>query len=297
MEIRQLQYFVSVAQHLNFTKAAKQLFIAQPAVSQQIANLEKEMGVKLFKRDQHSVQLTPSGVVFLKEAIEIIKKSEEAVKKAIEAKNGVIGHINISFLSAAVKGFFPSFVKQFNLKYPNIELHLNHSQTGEIIEKLKSDEIDIAFTLSMGLQNIGGLESKVLFSVPHCVIVHDDHPLANKQSIYMKDLVEEKFVLLKREESPQGFDYILALCSDHGYSPNIVSQEERIETVLMLVEAGKGITILLEHLSSYASPSLQFKYLEDANQIIDIVACWKKSNTNPSLSLFIDELNTLEFLV
>ena len=116
MEIRQLRYFISVAEHLNFTEAAKQLFVAQPAVSQQIKSLEKEIGIKLFVRDKHSVQLTPAGKVFLNDAIEMLNRFEDVIKKARKAEIGEVGELSIGFLNAPVKNFLPGLVKDFRRK-------------------------------------------------------------------------------------------------------------------------------------------------------------------------------------
>lgn len=293
MDVRQLRYFISVAEHLNFTEAARQLFVAQPAVSQQIASLEKQMGVQLFIRDKHSVRLTNAGTVFLKDAKDIFNRFEESVEKARQAEYGMIGKINIGLLSAPVRKLLPNLVRQFRRKYPNINIHFNFYHLGQILEKLKTDEIDLAFTLSLGLQSIGGLETRSLCTQPHCIIMHQDHPLANRASINVAELAQETFVMLERQESPQGFDLVLAMCANHGFSPNIVSQTSRIETVLMIVDAGIGITILPRHLQLYNSPTLRFIHIEGDDHKVDVVASWKKINSNPSISLFIEEMESI----
>ena len=127
--------------NLNFTEAAKRLFVAQPAVSQQIASLEKELGLKLFVRDKHSVKLPPAGKVFLNDAIEMLNRSEEAIKKAKKAAMGEIGQLSIGFLNAPVKNFLPGLVKNFRGIYPQIQISLNHYQTGQIVEKLRNENL------------------------------------------------------------------------------------------------------------------------------------------------------------
>lgn len=126
MDMRPLRYFIAVAEHLNFTEAAKQLFVAQPAVSQQVAYLEKKLGVKLFHRTKHSVQLTNAGTVFLKDAKEIIKKLDESFENAQQADKGVIGTINIGLLSVPVRDFLPPLIRKFRHKYPNVNIRLNY---------------------------------------------------------------------------------------------------------------------------------------------------------------------------
>ncbi|MEH7414915.1 LysR family transcriptional regulator [Neobacillus drentensis] len=290
MDLRPLRYFISVAEHLNFTEASKQLYVAQPAVSQQIAYLEKKIGVKLFHRTKHSVQLTEAGTVFLKEAREIIKRLDASFVNARQAEEGLIGTINIGLLSVPVREFLPPLIRKFRKKYPKVNIRLNYYHLGQIIEKLKSDELDIAFTLSLGLQSIGGLEYKTLWTQPHCIILHQDHPLADRTNINIEELVEEPFVMLEREESPPGFDLLLAACANHGFSPNLVNTASQIDAVLMMVDAGIGITILPKYLQLYASPSLRFISIEGDDFKVDVLASWKKKNTNPSLPLFIEEL-------
>jgi DNA-binding transcriptional LysR family regulator len=295
MELRQLRYFVSVAEHLNFTEAAKQLFIAQPAVSQQIASLEKSIGLKLFIRDKHSVQLTPAGKVFLDDAIEILSRSEEAIKKAKKAEIGEVGQLSIGFLNAPVKNFLPGLVKEFRRKYPHIQISLNHYQTGQIVERLRNAEDDIAFTMSFRSQDIAEWENKTLFSQPYCVFMNQEHPLAGKDCIPISDLVDEPFVMLDRKESPQGYDHLFTLFANHGFLPNIAVQTTRIETVLMIVEAGLGIAVLPKHLLVYANPTLRYMEIAEWNHTVDIVVAWKKANLNPSIPLFLKELDSINF--
>lgn len=293
MDIRPLRYFISVAEHLNFTEASKDLYVAQPSVSQQVAHLEKNIGVKLFRRNKHSVQLTNAGSVFLKDAKEILKKLDQSIVNAKQAEEGLIGTINIGLLSVPVRDFLPHLIRNFRRKHPKINIKLNYYHVGQMIEKLKSDELDIAFTLSLGLQSIGGLEYKTLWHQTHCIILQQDHPLADRTSINISELAHDSFVMLDREEAPPGFDLLLATCANHGFSPNLVSTASRIEAVLMMVDAEIGITILPKYLQLFAPPSLRFINIEGDNLKVDVLASWKKINKNPSLSLFIEELELL----
>ena len=293
MDLRPLRYFISVAEHLNFTEASKQLYVAQPAVSQQIAYLEKKLGVKLFHRTKHSVQLTHAGSVFLKDAREVLKKLDESINNVHQAEEGLIGTINIGLLSVPVRDFLPKLIRKFRHKYPKVNIRLNYYHVGKMIEKLKADELDIAFTLSLGLQSIGGLEYKNLWTQPHCIIMHQDHPLADRTSINIAELVQESFVMLEREVSPPGFDLLLAACANHGFSPNLVNTASHIEAVLMMVDAEIGITILPKYFQQYASPTLRFINIEGDDFKFDVLASWKKINKNPSIPLFIEELELL----
>ncbi|WP_428911526.1 LysR family transcriptional regulator [Niallia sp. Krafla_26] len=293
MDMRPLRYFISVAEHLNFTEASKQLYVAQPAVSQQIAYLEKRLGVKLFNRTKHSVELTHAGTVFLNDAREILKKLDESYEHVKHAEEGYIGTINIGLLSTPVRDFLPQLIRKFRRKYPKINIKLNYHHVGQIIEKLKSDEIDIAFTLSLGLHSVGGLEYKTLWTHPHSIIMYHEHPFADRKSIHMAELVNEAFVMLERDKSPQGFDLLLSACSNNGFSPNLVNTASHIEAVLMMVDSEMGITMLPKYFEPYAPPTLRFIDIEGDGYHVDILASWKKINQNPSLTLFIEELNLM----
>jgi DNA-binding transcriptional LysR family regulator len=119
------------------------------------------------------------------------------------------------------------------------------------------------------------------------------HPLAKKENIHISDLAREPFIMREREESPQWFDYTLMLCAKNGFSPNIVSQSRRVETVLMMVDAGIGITIMPDYLQMYNSPSLRMVKIEGEKETLDVVVYRKKTNMNPSIPLFLDELDSV----
>lgn len=289
MEIRQLRYFASVAEHLNFTEASRHLFVAQPAISKQIANLENEIGIKLFERDKHSVRLTPAGAVFYEEVKAILEKLDLALKKARDAREGKVGHLNVGFLRSPVRGFFPALIKDFRCQYPDVQIELFPYQTGEILNRLLTGELDIGFTISTGLKNLSDFEIHPLLSYPHCIIMNSDHRLSQKDCISVSELSNENFIMLERKEAPQTFDFIIEICTAHGFYPKIVKQTSRIETVLLLIDSGEGISILPKYLLAYATPSLLFKNIE-GDYKVELVVIWKKNNPNPSIPLFIEVL-------
>ncbi len=293
MEIRQLRYFISVAERLNFTEAASQLYIGQSAVSQQIAYLEKQLGVRLFVRNKRSVKLTNAGRVFLKEALEIVKKSEEAAELARKAEAGLVGQLKIGFLAAPVRLFLPELIRRFNAKYPQIEFQLIHIGPGLLNDQLLNDALDFIFTISVGFTETADLEKFSLFTDSVGVFVHNSHPLANESGLQITELADEAFAMRNREEAPQWYDYALSLCSRGGFSPKITSHSKRIETVMMFVDAGLGITIFPRYLQMYATPTIRYVEIEDYKDAIEIVAYRKKSNLNPAIPLFLEELSDL----
>ncbi|MED4584337.1 LysR family transcriptional regulator [Brevibacillus choshinensis] len=290
MDVRQLRYFIAVAEQLNFTEAAKTLYVAQPAVSQQIAYLEKKLGVQLFIRSKHSVELTHAGTVFLKDAREIVQRLDASIETVRQAEEGLVGTINIGLLSVSVRTFLPLVVRSFCKKYPNINIHFAFYNVGQINQKLENDEIDLAFTLSHGLGSMPGIACKKLWSQPYCVIMPHDHPLAANTLLRLEQLAQEPFVMLDRAQSPQGYDHILALCAKKGFSPHIVSHASRIDAVMLIVDAGIGITIQSRHVQMYATPTLRLVDLEGDDYEVDVVASWKEQTANRSVALFMAEV-------
>jgi len=294
---RQIHSFISVAEHLNFTEAAKKLFITQSAVSHQIADLEQHLGVKLFIRGQPSVQLTEAGNLLFKDAKEIIAKCDEAVKKihSIQIKN-TRGILQIGMLGGYEKVFLPSAIKRHRQTHPNIDLNLNVLGWKEINDSLIQEKLDIIFTLSMDLPAHPDIFWKNIWQDNHSIVLHQDHPLANKTAINIALLKEESFVCMNRQSSPAPFTWLLKLCVPYGFRPNIIRQATRIEDILFFIESGIGIGILPHHLKMFASPAVRFIDIgtdtNSSDSQINLVVAWMKTNTNPAIQTFLGLLET-----
>lgn len=296
LDLRQLRYFIKVAEHLSFTEAANQLFVAQSAISQQIADLEDKIGAKLFLRSKRSVRLTPAGAVFLKEAEQIVAKAAEAVEKARQAESGVIGSLAVGFLAPHVRSFLPELIRRFRGKYPKIELHLNHFPIRMLKESLESGDLDIGLTAPAGLSRIDGIRTKRIRRAPYQLVMPTDHPLADKSSLKLAELAEESFIIYNRHDSHVGsFHYIVQLCEKSGFTPKIASQPRFVDTVMILVEAGLGIAILPRDFGMLASPALRFVDIEDAgDSAFELAVAWKADSLNPTVPLFLEELEALQ---
>ncbi|GBG57812.1 LysR family transcriptional regulator [Sporomusaceae bacterium FL31] len=290
MDIKQLRYFMATAKHLNFTEAAKHLFIAQPALSRQIADLEACLNVQLFIRNKRGLQLTAAGAELLSEAHAIIAKSEEAVRKVKLVASGVKGSLKVGYLGTSERKFLPQLLRTFCKKNPHIGLSVNQSNWATLSDALDTGELDVAFTLTFGLEAIPALCCETVYTEFLSLVVSDQHPLAHESKVKLTALTKESFILIARSESPHLFDHLLRIFATEGFYPNIISQHALVETVLMLVEAGLGVTLLSRHVKNYASPSLRFVDIDHSNASVDLVMVWKATNTNPCIPLFLSEL-------
>ncbi|NRD80894.1 LysR family transcriptional regulator [Bacillus sp. BRMEA1] len=292
MDIKQLRYFIATAKYLNMTVAAKNLYIAQPALSRQIIDLEGYLGVTLFIRDKRGLKLTRAGMELLSAAKEIVAKSDEAIERVKLAGAGLKGDLKIGYVGTSDKIFLPKLLRTFRKKHPDVGLSLEYANSEALNDALNSGELDVVFTFTVGIENITDLSWEKIYTESFALIVSEDHPLAKEKKVQITDLSNELFILLSRTEAPQLFDYILKLCASGGFYPKNVSHPH-FDTVLLQVEANLGITVLSRHGKAFASPSLRFIDIEHTVENIDLVMAWKTNNTNPCIPLFLIELQEL----
>lgn len=296
MDIRQLQYFISVAEHLNFTAAAKQLYVSQPSLSQQIAELEKQIGARLFIRDRHSVTLTAAGKVFLKEAKTLIVKSSDAIRMAREANAGITGNLKIGILGHAERRILPKLIANFHQKYPQINLHFECFNLSGLDEALQYSYVDLGFTL---LESAAPptISYKKVFTDSLCLVVPHSHELANEALVNYSTIpliARETIIFEQQPVASRGYENLLRICYNRGFSPNVL-QVPNLPAVLLSIECGLGISILPSAVPKiYKSSLIRYLDILGNDTRIDLVAAWNKNNSNPSISLFLEELEAFK---
>lgn len=193
MELRQLRYFVRTAERLNFSDAARSLYVTQSTLSQQIKALEDELGTTLFQRDSHSVFLTESGSKLLPLAIRTIQDSESCRDQINDLKNLVSGELNIG-VTYSFSPILTESIKQFMQEYPGVKLNISYNTMEDLMGQLKQRKVDfvLAFKPSSPYEEI---ESHSLFEDRLCVIVRKDHPLADHKTVSLKDLKGQRLAM------------------------------------------------------------------------------------------------------
>ena len=289
ISLLQIDSFLAVCKHLNFTEAAKSLYIAQPSLSKQIAAFENEIGVQLFLRNKRTVRLTAAGAVLYKELDNITKQIDDAIGKAREPNLGEDGTLVIGCLNGMdTTGFLPDVIERFAIDHPNVNLVFERHTFKDLRERVLNNTIDIMFTLSFEMDETLGLEWEELFSTNTEIFMSKKHPLAKEESLALKDLKDEKFVSISRETSPKGFESVIRLCEKHGFTPNIVKQLPNPESVLLCIEAGLGVFIFESTLNIQNEQNIKRFPIKD--DMISTVAAWKKENYNPAISLFVENI-------
>ena len=256
MELRQLRYFVEVAQREHISEAAEHLHVAQSAISRQIANLEDELGTPLFERIGRNVKLTPIGKIFLEHAIVALKAIDFAAKQVEEYLDPAKGTIKIGFPTSLASYVLPSVISAFKKEYPDVSFHLRQGSYKYLIDAVKNRELNLAF-LGPLPQKDDEINTTLLFSESIHALLPSNHPLAKQESINLSDLRNEKFVSF-----PEGYvlhKVALDACKSVGFTPNITSEGEDMDALKGLVAAGIGVTLLPDSSLYDSTPRMTVK--------------------------------------
>lgn len=289
MNLNQLEYFISAAENLNFTKAASKCYITQTAMTQQIKALENIVGVPLFIRDKHHVELTNAGEIFYREAKIIIDRSQKALKLARTTASGIEGKITIGFICGSGHGKVINSIREFHKSYPNIQISMIRDNMSVLFEKLEKGECDIIFTIPPYRQSYGNLDHFHLDSYPLLVALCPTNPLSTKKSLKYSELENEDFIIMQpyRRAKDEAEESML-IYDRGGFFPNIVAMEGEPETLLSMISVGLGISILPEYIIRFhrKNPDYVFLPLLQENgkeETMGFELCWPKENVNPAV--------------
>ncbi len=280
MELRHLRYFCAVADYGTFSAAGRKLHVSQSAISEQLADLEREIGGALLDRTSGRTRLTPQGKLFLAEARKTLLAADRAVDIAQRSLHGQIGTLAIGFFLWGAGSFFSRLVRDYRRLYPEIRLTLHEGHTHAQMDGLTSGKIDVAFTRPLEPPFDRILRSELILRDPVVVVLPRDHRLAGKR-ISISDLAAESFVMCERHITPALFDSILALCSTAGFSPHIGNTSTTWAGVLTLVEAGEGVALVPSGVRYLRTPGIVFSRLVPQNTHVGLAVAWNPQNENP----------------
>src|ERR1700761_7312623 len=249
MELRHLRYFTAIADSGSLTAAARRLNVSQSSISEQMFDLENEIGGALFDRSGRTVRLTAQGMVFLEEARKTLASSQRALDLTRQSLHGEVGSLSIGFLLLGAGGFFPRIIREFRRRRPGIRLSLHEMHPRDQIAALEDGRIDVGLTRPLEAPYDRMFGSELLYRDPIVVVMRPDHRFAG-QSVRVKSLADEKLVLVDRKANPVFFDGVVSLCSSEGVSPRIVNTSATWPGILTLVEAGEGIALVPEGVRS-----------------------------------------------
>jgi len=284
MELRHLRYLVAVAEQGSFSGAARRLHVAQSAISEQLSDLESEIEVPLFARSSKNATLTQEGLLFLEEARRVLAAADHAVQVAQRAHRGEIGTLRIGFFAGAMGVSFPKLIRSFRKQQPHVQLSLVEMTSTHQWEALVKGDIDVGFTRRIEPEFRSDLRSELVQQDPIVAILPKDHPAA-PGPVDLRDLANDPFVLSAREVSPAVFDKVIELCSEAGFSPRIASISSVWASVVLMVQAGEGVSLLPLNQQQFRTPELAFCPLKSKSAFVEFVMVWSPrhdSNLNRS---------------
>lgn len=287
MELRHLRYFIAVAEELHFGRAAQRLHIAQQPLSRQIRDLEAELAVQLFYRTKRTVRLTEVGQAFLIEARRTLQQAERAILIAKQASRAEIGQFAVGFTGPALNSVLPRMIRLFKEQYPQVKLALERLQTPEQVDALMDSRIQVGL-LHPPIEN-DMLILETLHREGLVVALPDTHPLAQgtPRPISVRELANESFILYPRAVGPVLYDRIINLCQQAGFSPRVVQEVVPQQTILGLVSAEIGISLLHASAKAVTPVGVVTRALVEPTPELELAIAWHPETTNPVLPAFL----------
>ncbi len=295
MELRQLRYFVAVAEEMHFNRAAVRLHIAQPALSQQIQRLERDLKAQLFVRTTRSVQLTDAGRVLLVEARRLIADAEHAVIAVEHATEGRSGVLRVGFVSSAALHIVPRLVLGLHDQWPAVRLQLQEGTTEMQIDAILEGRLDVGIVREMGSHE--GVCVRTLGCEALVLAVPENHRLAHCASVSLAELEGERFVVFPRGQVSRLYDHIAALCHHVGVHFEVAQEAVQFPTILGLVAARTGIAIVPDALRSLQIPGLRYVPLSDDEAVSTVsMICGTERRHSALVANCLDSANHLDLV-
>lgn len=294
MELRHLRYFVTVAEELNFSRAALKLYTAQPSLSQQIKDLEEDVGVKLLYRTKRKVELTEEGAVFLEQARLTLAQADKAIAMARQVSKAKQQQLRIGFVPVAEMKVFPYVLPNLRVQSPDLKIELLSLNNTEQMKLLKKGDLDITFTRH-NFHN-DEIHSQFVLREPLIFILPKDHPLAKYDRIPVKALDGIDFIIPSAEQSLTLHDCILNFAKTHDIELNIVQKADNILFNINSIGMGLGCTILPGYTAPLIMENTVIRALDVELPYLDLFISHRKNVQSVAIEKFMQLLTKIFYL-
>jgi len=284
MELRHLRYFQAGAEELSFSRAARRLRIAQPALSRAVQEMERELGTPLMDRERRAPRLTAAGEVLLRETSLLLQRFDEALQRVKRTAKGEEGELRLGYIGPPTRLFLARLLKEYARRFPRVNVILEERTPERVWEMVSKGKLSVGLTRPVLAHDELGLQSLLLREERFCAAVPKDHPWAKLASIPWKKLADEPLVILARREGASSHDAILAACAAAGFEPRLSHTPSLIGTILQYVEAGSGIGVVPESTVSKNTALVPLK----PHSTIPLIMVWAKEGDDPAVAAFRD---------
>jgi DNA-binding transcriptional LysR family regulator len=295
IELRQLRYFLAVAQELHFGKAALRLHMTQPPLSQTIMALEEALGCALFVRSRRGVSLTPAGSALLPQARQMLEQAQQLPELVMRAANGEVGQLTLAFVSSADYSVLPPFLRAYRSAFPRVKISLQEATSDWQLTQLQNGRIDAGLLLAplpdnakIELDYWPVLSEPLILAAPSGLA--ELAQLGKTQAVQLSALSALPLIIFPRAIAPALYDSILTLFSAAGITPEIGQQAIQMQTIVSLVSAGMGYALVPQSVSNLMRPGVEYRALADAALQVETGLAWRRDNQSPVLSGFLQLL-------
>lgn len=284
MELRQLRYFVTVADERNFTRAASKLSIAQPPLSRQIKQLEMEFGAELFDRESRPIALTEAGRLLYGQAIQVLSRVDQLTSLMTDCNDAGRKRLTIGFVGSTIYGLLPGTIRKFRKQAKTVSVNLQEMTTLEQIAALKEGLIDVGF----GRLRFDdpAVHRIVLEEEPLMAVLSTDHRLAaKKRPLHLADITQEPLILYPRPARPSYADELVSIFHDHGLTPQVTKEVRELQTAIGLVAADAGVCIVPASIQHLQIEGVVYRPIADANATSPIIMSFRASDQSSELAM------------
>jgi DNA-binding transcriptional LysR family regulator len=289
MELRHLRYFVAVAEARSFTRAAREIHVAQPALSVQVRQLEAEVGVALLDRSRRAVALTDAGEVMLAEARRLLAQLEVAVRAVRRTGEGTLGRLAVGFVPSAANATLPGLLRSFRQSHPDVRVHLHELAPDALVRDVQAGRLDVGF-LYGPFQN-AGLEQQAVAREPFVAALPDGHPLSSGATVSVGALADEAFILPARHGLPGLNAQVLAICHAAGFVPRPAHDDVwLVQTIVALVASGSGVALVPASARALGRQGVTYRSLAEAHEPAELIAVWRRAGRSAATAAFATSL-------
>lgn len=287
IELRQLRYFVAVAEEGHFGRAAMRLHMTQPPLSQTIQSLEAALGTPLFDRSKRSAALTAAGIALLPEAKRLLQQANALPDIARRAASGDSGILSLAFVSTADYSLLPPLLREFRERYPNVQIDLREATTDVQLDDLMQGRIDAGLLIpplsdkaKTELEYITALSEPLILAAPQGMTA------SSGENVSLQTVADLPLIIFPRRIAPAFHDAILACFHEAGLTPRIGQEAIQMQTIIGLVSAGMGIALVPQSVSNLKRPGVEYKALTNATPAVETGLAWRRDNASPILHAF-----------